>query len=70
MPSGFYHMEGEINADLPAGTTSDHGWLDDHHARLNSSDRFRYLLARETREPLLFKGDDFAQTDIEPALKD
>ncbi len=27
-------------------------------------------LAKETREPLLFKGTDFAQTDIEPALKD
>jgi antitoxin VapB len=24
----------------------------------------------DEREPLLFKGDDFSQTDIEPALKD
>lgn len=26
--------------------------------------------ALEAREPLLFKGGDFAHTDIEPALKD
>ncbi len=41
-----------------------------HAARLNFGDCFAYALAKETREPLLFKGDDFAQTDIEPALKD
>jgi ribonuclease VapC len=41
-----------------------------HPARLNYGDCFAYALAKETREPLLFKGNDFAQTDIEPALKD
>ena len=41
-----------------------------HPAKLNYGDCFAYALAKETREPLLFKGDDFAQTDIEPALKD
>jgi ribonuclease VapC len=41
-----------------------------HSARLNYGDCFAYALAKETREPLLFKGTDFAQTDIEPALKD
>jgi ribonuclease VapC len=41
-----------------------------HPARLNYGDCFAYALAKETREPLLFKGTDFAQTDIEPALKD
>ena len=30
----------------------------------------RLWLAKAEREPLLFKGDDFSQTDIEPALKD
>jgi uncharacterized protein with PIN domain len=29
-----------------------------------------YGVAKVEREPLLFKGNDFAQTDIEPALKD
>jgi ribonuclease VapC len=41
-----------------------------HSAKLNYGDCFAYALAKETREPLLFKGADFAQTDIEPALKD
>lgn len=41
-----------------------------HPAKLNYGDCFAYALAREAREPLLFKGADFAQTDIEPALRD
>lgn len=36
-----------------------------HPARLNLGDCFAYALARDTGEPLLFKGRDFAQTDIE-----
>ena len=39
-----------------------------HSAKLNFGDCFAYALARSTGEPLLFKGRDFAQTDIEPAL--
>jgi ribonuclease VapC len=35
-----------------------------HPAGLNFGDCFAYALARETGEPLLFKGDDFAKTDI------
>lgn len=41
-----------------------------HPARLNYGDCFAYALAKETGQPLLFKGQDFAHTDIEPALKD
>jgi ribonuclease VapC len=40
-----------------------------HPARLNYGDCFAYALAKETHEPLLFKGNDFAQTDVESALK-
>ncbi len=40
-----------------------------HPARLNFGDCFAYALARARGEPLLFKGEDFARTDIEPALK-
>ena len=36
-------------------------------AALNFGDCFAYALARATGEPLLFKGNDFAQTDIRPA---
>ncbi len=35
-----------------------------HPAALNFGDCFAYALARFTGEPLLFKGNDFAQTDI------
>jgi ribonuclease VapC len=41
-----------------------------HPARLNFGDCLVYGVAKAEREPLLFKGNDFAQTDIEPALKD
>jgi ribonuclease VapC len=39
-----------------------------HPARLNLGDCFSYALARERGEPLLFKGDDFAQTDVKRAI--
>jgi ribonuclease VapC len=40
-----------------------------HPARLNFGDCLVYGVAKHEREPLLFKGDDFSQTDIEPVLK-
>ena len=39
-----------------------------HGARLNLGDCFAYALARSRNEPLLFIGNDFAQTDITAAL--
>lgn len=39
-----------------------------HPARLNYGDCFAYALARERNEPLLFIGNDFAQTDVTSAL--
>jgi ribonuclease VapC len=41
-----------------------------HSARLDFGDCFAYALAKSTGEPLLFTGEDFARTDIEPALKE
>ncbi len=38
-----------------------------HPAALNLGDCFAYALARALGEPLLYKGDDFARTDIEAA---
>jgi ribonuclease VapC len=38
-----------------------------HKAGLNFGDCFSYALAKATGEPLLFKGHDFSQTDIEAA---
>ncbi len=39
-----------------------------HPAALNFGDCFAYALARSLGDPLLFKGDDFAQTDIPAVL--
>jgi ribonuclease VapC len=39
-----------------------------HPAALNFGDCFSYALAKATGEPLLFKGDDFSQTDIDRAI--
>lgn len=38
-----------------------------HPAGLNFGDCFAYACARQLNMPLLYKGDDFAQTDIEAA---
>jgi ribonuclease VapC len=40
-----------------------------HRARLNFGDCFAYALARRHDAPLLYKGDDFALTDIRSALQ-
>jgi ribonuclease VapC len=39
-----------------------------HKAKLNFGDCFAYALAKHTGQPLLYKGSDFSQADIEPAL--
>ena len=39
-----------------------------HPAQLNYGDCFSYALAKSLNAPLLFKGDDFAQTDVVSAL--
>ena len=38
-------------------------------ARLNLGDCFAYALAREQNAPLLYKGGNFAQTDLASALE-
>lgn len=40
-----------------------------HPAGLNFGDCFAYALSRATREPLLYKGEDFSQTDVTSALR-
>jgi ribonuclease VapC len=39
-----------------------------HPAGLNLGDCFSYALAKVSGEPLLFKGNDFRETDIMPAI--
>ena len=47
----------------------DYGRGSGHPANLNFGDCFTYALAREKREPVLWKGDDFGHTDLRPALQ-
>jgi ribonuclease VapC len=45
----------------------DYGKGSGHPANLNFGDCFSYALARDKREPILYKGDDFNYTDLRPA---
>jgi len=57
----------EAQARIAREAYRDFGKGSGHPAKLNFGDCFAYALAKVTAEPLLFKGDDFARTDIEPA---
>jgi ribonuclease VapC len=46
----------------------DYGKGSGHKANLNFGDCFSYALARDKREPILYKGDDFVHTDLRSAL--
>jgi ribonuclease VapC len=48
----------------------DYGKGSGHPANLNFGDCFSYALAREKREPILYKGDDFGHTDLRSALQE
>jgi ribonuclease VapC len=58
----------EAQARIAREAYRDFGRGSGHPAKLNFGDCFAYALARSMSEPLLFKGDDFARTDITPAL--
>jgi ribonuclease VapC len=46
----------------------DYGKGSGHPANLNFGDCFSYALARDKREPILYKGDDFVHTDLRSAM--
>jgi len=54
----------EVQARIAREAYRDFGKGSSHPARLNFGDCFAYALARVTREALLFKGQDFAHTDV------
>jgi ribonuclease VapC len=54
-------------AEIARAAYRDFGKGSGHPASLNFGDGFAYALAKATREPLLFKGDDFSQTDVAAA---
>jgi ribonuclease VapC len=57
-----------IQAKIARDAYRDFGKGSGHPARLNFGDCFAYALAKESGEPLLFKGGDFSHTDIVAAL--
>jgi ribonuclease VapC len=58
----------DAQAHIAREAYRDFGRGSGHPACLNFGDCFAYALAKAMNEPLLFKGDDFTQTDIKPAL--
>jgi ribonuclease VapC len=55
-------------ADFAIAAHMQYGKGSGHPAQLNFGDCFTYALAKEQDEPILFKGNDFAQTDIARAV--
>ncbi|MFY9489113.1 MAG: type II toxin-antitoxin system VapC family toxin [Solirubrobacterales bacterium] len=51
-------------AEIAREAYRDFGRGSGHPAQLNFGDCFSYALAYATGEPLLYKGDDFGETDI------
>lgn len=58
----------EHHARLAREAYADFGKGSGHRARLNFGDCLSYALALDAREPLLWKGDDFAHTGIASAM--
>ena len=56
-----------VQARIARQAYRDYGRGSGHPANLNFGDCFSYALARDKREPMLYKGDDFVHTDIRPA---
>ncbi|PAX08717.1 type II toxin-antitoxin system VapC family toxin [Sphingomonas lenta] len=56
------------HAELARAAYRTYGRGTGHPASLNFGDCFAYALDKSTGEPLLFKGDDFAATDIVSAV--
>jgi len=55
-------------AEIARQAYRDYGKGSGHPANLNFGDCYSYALARDKREPILFKGDDFVHTDLRSAV--
>lgn len=55
-------------AEIARAAYRDFGRHSGHPARLNFGDCFAYALAADSGEAILFKGDDFAHTDLQSAM--
>ena len=66
----FVRIEPVTASQAAMAADTFHAWGKGHHpAALNLGDMFAYLLAQERNLPLLFKGNDFARTDVRNALR-
>ena len=59
---------GPADLDAAFGAFVAFGKGSTHPAALNFGDLFSYALAKVRNLPLLFKGNDFSETDIRPAV--
>ena len=59
----------EAQASIAREAYRDFGRGSGHPAGLNFGDCLAYALAKDAVEPLLYKGDDFAHTDVRSALE-
>jgi len=59
----------EAQAQIAREAYRDFGKGSGHKAKLNFGDCFAYALAKIMGEPLLFKGSDFAHTDVAFTLR-
>jgi ribonuclease VapC len=62
-----------IDFDSTLAKTAYEAWFNfgkgRHPAKLNMGDCFSYALAKQSKDVLLFKGNDFSKTDIVSALE-
>lgn len=58
----------ETQAHIARQAYQTYGKGSGHKAQLNFGDCFAYALAKDSGKPLLFKGSDFAHTDVTRAL--
>jgi ribonuclease VapC len=58
----------EVQARIARQAYRQYGKGSGHKAQLNFGDCFAYALAKDMNQPLLFKGNDFSQTDVDVAL--
>jgi ribonuclease VapC len=64
LPAFEWATPGEAESEAAYSAFIAYGRGSGHPANLNFGDLFSYALAKTRGLPLLFKGDDFAQTDV------
>jgi len=58
------YFKSALSTLIAVDAYSEYGRGRQNRAKLNFGDCFSYALAKKLGEPLLYKGDDFAWTDV------